>query len=44
MQSLPDVAEVKYSSKEEELQILIENYGEDLSLFEQSNPLETYYM
>jgi len=39
VQSLPDVAEVKYSSKEDELQILIENYGEDFSLYEQSNPL-----
>ncbi|MFC5558389.1 permease-like cell division protein FtsX [Ureibacillus thermophilus] len=39
VKSLPDVAEVKYSSKEEELKILIENYGEDFSLYEQSNPL-----
>ncbi|MED3661789.1 permease-like cell division protein FtsX [Ureibacillus sp. FSL K6-8385] len=39
VKSLPEVAEVKYSSKEEELKILIENYGEDFSLYEQSNPL-----
>lgn len=39
VESLPEVADVKYSSKDEELQILIENYGEDFSLYEQSNPL-----
>lgn len=39
VERLPEVAEVKYSSKEDELKILIENYGEDFSLYEQSNPL-----
>lgn len=39
IKELPGIAEVKYSSKEEELNNLIENYGEELSLFEQSNPL-----
>jgi cell division transport system permease protein len=39
VERLPEVAEVKYSSKEDELKILIENYGEDFSLYEQTNPL-----
>lgn len=39
VQNMPDVEEVKYSTKEEELEILIKNYGEELSLFEQNNPL-----
>lgn len=39
IEGLQGVAEVKYSSKEEELNALIESYGEELSLFEQSNPL-----
>ncbi|MFC7685671.1 permease-like cell division protein FtsX [Ureibacillus sp. GCM10028918] len=39
IKSLPGVADVVYSSKEQELDLLIESYGEDLSLFEQSNPL-----
>lgn len=39
IRALPDVAEVVYSSKDEELQILIKNFGEDLSLYEQNNPL-----
>lgn len=39
IKGLPGVNEVVYSSKEQELDLLIEDYGEDLSLFEQSNPL-----
>lgn len=39
VENMPEVAEVKYSSKHDELNILIENYGEDFSLYEQSNPL-----
>ncbi len=39
IKSLPDVEEVVYSSKEQELNNLIEDFGDDLSLFEQSNPL-----
>lgn len=39
IKKLPDVDEVVYSSKEQELNNLIEDFGDDLSLFEQSNPL-----
>ncbi|TSI04261.1 permease-like cell division protein FtsX [Lysinibacillus sp. BW-2-10] len=39
IKNLAGVEEVVYSSKEQELDSLIEDYGEDLSLFEQSNPL-----
>ena len=39
IKNLPDVKEVQYSSKENELNLLIEDFGDDLSLFEQSNPL-----
>lgn len=39
VKSLPEVEEVRYSSKEEELKILIENYGEEFKLHEQNNPL-----
>lgn len=39
IKGLPGVEEVVYSSKEEELNLLIAGYGEELSLFEQSNPL-----
>lgn len=39
IENLPEVKEVKYSSKENELNLLIEDFGDDLSLFEQSNPL-----
>lgn len=39
IEQLPEVEDVVYSSKEQELEKLIEDYGEDLSLFEQSNPL-----
>ncbi len=39
IKSLPGVEEVVYSSKEHELDLLIQGYGEDFSLFEQSNPL-----
>lgn len=37
--SLPEVAEVDYSSKEDELGKLIKDFGDELSLFEQNNPL-----
>ncbi|WP_042472351.1 permease-like cell division protein FtsX [Bacillus ndiopicus] len=37
--SLPEVAEVIYSSKEQELDKLIKDFGEELSLYEQNNPL-----
>lgn len=39
IEGLSEVEEVVYSSKEQELSLLIEDFGEDLSLFEQSNPL-----
>lgn len=37
--NLPDVAEVVYSSKEQELDKLIKDFGDELSLYEQNNPL-----
>lgn len=39
IQNMPDVAEVVYSTKEQELEKLVNDYGDELSLFEQSNPL-----
>lgn len=36
---IPSIAEYKFSSKEDELNKLIEDYGEDWKLYEQSNPL-----
>jgi cell division transport system permease protein len=39
VKALPEVAEVTYSSKEEELSKLIKDFGDELSLFEQNNPL-----
>ncbi len=39
IEALPEVESVKYSSKEQELQNIIDDMGSDFSLFEQSNPL-----
>ncbi len=39
VKKLPDVAEVRYSSKEDELQKIVDDFGEDLSLVDQENPL-----
>ncbi|OKL36306.1 permease-like cell division protein FtsX [Domibacillus mangrovi] len=39
IESIPEVESVDYSSKEEELQNIIQDMGSDFSLFEQSNPL-----
>ena len=39
VKKLPDVAEVRYSSKEDELQKVVDDFGEDLSLVDQENPL-----
>ena len=39
IKGLPDVEEVTYSSKEAELNKLIKDFGDELSLFEQNNPL-----
>lgn len=36
---LSGVAEVKYSSKDQELELLIQSHGEEFKLYEQSNPL-----
>lgn len=41
IKAMPDVDDVVYSSKDEELQILIEKYGEEFSLHEQNNPLHS---
>jgi cell division transport system permease protein len=45
--AIPEVKEIKYSSKEEELQNLIKSFGEEGSsfkLFEQDNPLSDVYI
>lgn len=39
IKNMPDVAEVVYSTKEQELEDLVKDFGEEFSLFEQSNPL-----
>ena len=39
IENLPDVAEVVYSAREQELDNLIKDFGDELSLFEQNNPL-----
>ena len=39
IKALPEVDDVQYSSKEEELDDLIKDFGDELSLFEQNNPL-----
>ncbi|OLN24010.1 cell division protein FtsX [Domibacillus antri] len=39
IEALPEVESIEYSSKEEELQKIIQDMGRDFSLFEQSNPL-----
>ncbi|WNS81337.1 permease-like cell division protein FtsX [Domibacillus sp. DTU_2020_1001157_1_SI_ALB_TIR_016] len=42
--SLPEVESIAYSSKEQELQNLIKDMGNDYALFEQSNPLYDVYI
>lgn len=39
IKKLPDVAEMTYSTKEDELTKLVKDFGDDFKLFEQSNPL-----
>ncbi|WP_102692904.1 permease-like cell division protein FtsX [Rummeliibacillus pycnus] len=39
IKEMPGVESMKYSSKEHELNSLVKEFGEDLSLFKQSNPL-----
>ncbi|CEG29048.1 cell division protein FtsX [Bacillus sp. B-jedd] len=41
---LPEVNTISFSSKEEELQILIKNLGESYKLFEQDNPLNDVFI
>ena len=39
IKKLPEVAEMTYSTREEELVDLVKDFGDDFKLFEQSNPL-----
>ena len=39
IENLPEVEEVVYSAREQELDNLIKDFGDELSLFEQNNPL-----
>lgn len=39
IKKLPEVAEMRYSSRDEELKKVIKDYGDDFTLHEQSNPL-----
>lgn len=39
IEKLPEVTEMTYSTKEEELTDLVKDFGDDFKLFEQSNPL-----
>lgn len=39
VKKLPDVSEMTYSTKEDELNKLVKDFGDDFKLFEQSNPL-----
>lgn len=39
IEKLPEVIEMNYSTKEEELTDLVKDFGDDFKLFEQSNPL-----
>lgn len=41
IQSMPEVEQVVYSSKDDELQKMIKDLGEDFSLYEQNNPLRS---
>lgn len=44
IKSLPDVEEVVYSSKEQELNNLIEDFGDDLSLLNKATLYGTFFM
>ncbi|KKB41448.1 permease-like cell division protein FtsX [Bacillus thermotolerans] len=44
LKGLPEVDSVTYSSKEQELQNLIKDLGEDFGLFKQNNPLYDVYV
>ena len=39
IENMPDVENVEYSTKEQELQMMINNYGDEFALYEQNNPL-----
>lgn len=39
VENMPDVESVVYSTKEQELEKMISDYGDEFSLYEQSNPL-----
>lgn len=39
IQNMPDVEDVVYATKEQELNNLVKDFGDELSLFEQNNPL-----
>lgn len=39
IKNMPDVSEVNYSTKEQELDKLVQDFGDELTLFEQNNPL-----
>ncbi|MBG9454850.1 cell division protein FtsX [Lysinibacillus sphaericus] len=39
IKKLPDIAEMTYSTRENELSKLVKDFGDDFKLFEQSNPL-----
>ncbi|SOC35022.1 permease-like cell division protein FtsX [Ureibacillus acetophenoni] len=41
VKKIPGVAEARYSSKDEELNLLIEKLGDEFKLYEQSNPLRS---
>ena len=41
IQNMPDVDKIVYSSKDDELQNMIKDLGEDFSLYEQNNPLHS---
>ncbi len=43
IKGIPGVAEVNYSTKEDELNKLVLDFGDDLRLFEQNNPLRNVY-
>lgn len=41
IKNMPDVSQVVYSTKEQELDKLVQDFGDELSLYEQNNPLHS---
>lgn len=39
IKDMPDVEDVRFSTKEQELKLLVDDFGDELALYEQSNPL-----